>query len=204
MNQCRGPHPAAGSVRRIHQSALTLRSRAVLRSLARCGRRRAGLPPPPRLRRGLAEALRAKADAPLAQGADEFFGTLPETLFHEKSARKSGRPGGEPVDAVERARVGSGGLGLGFEPKSFVKEEWAGPPSVPSLLPLGGHALLQTPGMIPEYFKNPGPARARSAGGSRCRSQMHTPRHIHWNEKEAWVPTRCLSRFPVILVSSYR
>ena len=160
-----------------------------------------GAPPP---RPGVSSARKRAGLAPLAQGADEFFGTLPETLFHEKSARKSGRAGGEPVDAVERARVGSGGLEPGFEPKSFVKAEWAGPPSVPSLLPLGGHALLQTPGMIPEYFKNPGPARARSAGGSRCRSQMHTPRHIHWNGKEAWVPTRCLSRFPVILVSSYR
>src|SRR3989304_2946915 len=47
---------ASGFRRRVSQCSLSLRSLAVLRSQARCGRRRAGL-------------------APLAPGADDFFST---------------------------------------------------------------------------------------------------------------------------------
>ena len=106
------------------------------------------------------------------------------------------------MDAMEGARVGSCGLELGGRAEK-VRENKNGRAPRAFRLSFSRRARPSSnPWNDSRMLKNPGPARARSAGGSCCRSQMHTPRHIHWNGEEAWVPTLFLARFPVILVSS--
>jgi anti-anti-sigma factor len=79
--------PAARPFVGAHSS---VRAHSSLRSLWRVG-----------LRRGFAEALRAKANAPLAQGADEFLSTLP-AHWKLSPARFSSRAGASQLKTTFR------------------------------------------------------------------------------------------------------
>jgi hypothetical protein len=105
---------------------------AVLCSQARCGRRHAGLPPPPfGLRRGPRRsasreggsgsgAVSTKPNAPLAEGADELFSTLPAA---SRALELDGSSSSDSLPDPEIDRDGESGEGHSDERVARIEDD---------------------------------------------------------------------------------